>query len=183
MPTLVVVGLGYVGLPLAQLATRRGVTTVGLDTSARVTDQLNAGRSHVDDISDEYPVFLTTGRVVSQFLTGTQTRRIGPLVGQYPEPRLEIHPRLAEKLGITDGAWATCETRRGAITLRAMIVTTIRPDTVFIPYHWPGQKSVNRLTVAAQDPISKIPQYKVCGCRVSKATAQPPYAAVLEPQQ
>jgi UDP-N-acetyl-D-glucosamine dehydrogenase len=53
MPTLVVVGLGYVGLPLAQLATRRGVTTVGLDTSTRVTDQLNSGRSHVDDISDD----------------------------------------------------------------------------------------------------------------------------------
>ncbi|HJQ07403.1 MAG TPA: nucleotide sugar dehydrogenase [Nocardioides sp.] len=53
MPTLVVVGLGYVGLPLAQLATRRGVTTIGLDTSVRVTDQLNAGRSHVDDISDD----------------------------------------------------------------------------------------------------------------------------------
>ncbi len=57
---------------------------------------------------------LTTGRVVSQFLSGTQTRRIGPLVDQYPEPRIEIHPRLAEKLGIADGDWATAETRRGA---------------------------------------------------------------------
>ena len=70
-----------------------------------------------DDASDEYPLFLTTGRVVSQFLSGTQTRRIGPLVDQYPEPRIEMHPRLAEKLGIADGDWATAETRRGAITL------------------------------------------------------------------
>jgi assimilatory nitrate reductase catalytic subunit len=54
-----------------------------------------------------------------------------------------------------------------------MVVTTIRPDTVFIPYHWPGDKSVNRLTVAAQDPISKIPQYKVCGCRVVSARPSP----------
>jgi assimilatory nitrate reductase catalytic subunit len=140
-------------------------------------------RPAVDDASDEYPLFLTTGRVVSQFLSGTQTRRIGPLVDQYPEPRLELHPRLAEKLGIADGEWATCETRRGAITVRAMVVTTIRPDTVFIPYHWAGEKSANRLTVAAQDPISKIPQYKVCGCRVRKADGAPAYAARLEPQQ
>jgi assimilatory nitrate reductase catalytic subunit len=65
---------------------------------------------------------------------------------------------------------------------RAMVVTTIRPDTVFIPYHWTGDKSVNRLTVAAQDPISKIPQYKVCGCRVRKAKGVPLYAGVLESQ-
>jgi assimilatory nitrate reductase catalytic subunit len=140
-------------------------------------------RPAVDDASADYPLFLTTGRVVSQFLSGTQTRRIGPLVDQYPEPRLELHPRLAEKLGIADGDWATCETKRGAITIRAMVVTTIRPDTVFIPYHWAGEKSANRLTVAAQDPISKIPQYKVCGCRVRKADGAPAYAAQLEPQQ
>jgi assimilatory nitrate reductase catalytic subunit len=126
-------------------------------------------RPPVDDASEEYPLYLTTGRVVSQFLSGTQTRRIGPLVQQYPEPRIEMHPRLAAKLGITDGEWATAETRRGAITLRAMVVTTIRPDTIFIPYHWPREQSPNRLTVAAQDPISRIPQYKVCGCRVKKA--------------
>ena len=140
-------------------------------------------RPAVDDVSDEYPLFLTTGRVVSQFLSGTQTRRIGPLVKQYPEPRIELHPRLADKLGIADGAWATCETRRGAITLRAQVVTTIRPDTIFIPYHWAGDKSANRLTVAAQDPISKIPQYKVCGCRLAPAEGPPAYASRLEPQQ
>jgi assimilatory nitrate reductase catalytic subunit len=140
-------------------------------------------RPAVDDVSDDYPLFLTTGRVVSHFLSGTQTRRIGPLVNQYPEPRIEMHPRLAGKLGIGEGDWTIAETRRGSITLRAMVVTTIRPDTIFIPYHWPGDKSANRLTVAAQDPISKIPQYKVCGCRVRKAEAAPAYAAVLEPQQ
>jgi assimilatory nitrate reductase catalytic subunit len=140
-------------------------------------------RPPADDIDAAFPLFLTTGRVVSQFLSGTQTRRIGPLVKQYPEPRIELHPRLAGKLGISDEAWTTCETRRGTITLRAMVVTTIRPDTVFIPYHWAGPKSVNRLTVAAQDPISKIPQYKVCACRVRKADGPPAYAAILEAQQ
>ena len=134
-------------------------------------------RPPVDDASEEYPIYLTTGRVVSQFLSGTQTRRIGPLVKQYAEPRIEMHPRLAAKLGIADGDWATAETRRGTITLKAQVVTTIRPDTIFIPYHWAGKKSANQLTVAAQDPISKIPQYKVCGCRVRKADAAPDYAA------
>lgn len=140
-------------------------------------------RPAVDDVSAEYPLFLTTGRVVSQFLSGTQTRRIGPLVQQYPEPRIELHPKLAEKLGIADRDWATAQTRRGQMTLRAMVVSTIRPDTIFIPYHWPGRKSANQLTVAAQDPISKIPQYKVCGCRLRKAEGPPAYAGELEPQQ
>ena len=140
-------------------------------------------RVPADDVDETYPLFLTTGRVVSQFLSGTQTRRIGPLVAQYPEPRIELHPRLAAKLGIADGEWTTCETRRSAMTVRAMVVTTIRPDTVFIPYHWAGPKSANQLTVAAQDPISKIPQYKVCACRVRKADGPPAYAATHEPQQ
>lgn len=136
-----------------------------------------------EDVDTEYPIILTTGRVVSQFLSGTQTRRIGPLVDQYSEPRIELHPRLAETLGIKDNDWVTAESRRGDCTLRAMVVTTIRPDTVFIPYHWPGRKSANQLTIAAQDPISKIPEYKVCAVRVRKADGPPAWAAELEPQQ
>ena len=54
-------------------------------------------------VDDDYPVWLTTGRVVSQYLSGTQTRRIGSLVEQYPEPLCEMHPRLAEQLGVADG--------------------------------------------------------------------------------
>ena len=69
--------------------------------------------------TSEYPIILTTGRVVSQFLSGNQTRRIGPLVDQYPEPRIEMHPRLAAQLGIADGDWVTVESRRGSCTLRA----------------------------------------------------------------
>lgn len=132
---------------------------------------------------DEYPIILTTGRVISQFLSGTQTRRIGPLVDQYPEPRVELHPKLAQSLGVEDGDWVTTESRRGSCTLRATVATTIRPDTVFIPYHWAGAKSANQLTISAQDPISRIPEYKVCAVRVQKADAPPEYAHQLEPQQ
>jgi assimilatory nitrate reductase catalytic subunit len=126
-----------------------------------------------EDVDEEYPIILTTGRVVSQFLSGTQTRRIGPLVDQYPEPRIEMHPRLAGRLGIADGDWTTVESRRGSCTLRAHVVTTIRPDTVFVPYHWAGTRSINQVTIAAQDPISKIPEFKVCAVRVRKGDAAP----------
>lgn len=136
-----------------------------------------------EDVDADYPIILTTGRVVSQFLSGNQTRRIGPLVDHYPEPKCEIHPRLAERLGINDGDWVSVESRRGNCTVRAWVVSTIRPDTVFLPYHWGGRKSANQLTISAQDPISKIPEYKVCAVRVRPAEQPPEYAAVLEPQQ
>jgi assimilatory nitrate reductase catalytic subunit len=129
-----------------------------------------------DPVDDEFPVYLTTGRVVSQYLSGTQTRRIGPLVDQYPEPRVEIHPRLAAQYGIEEGDWVTVESRRAAITLQAMVVKTIRPDTVFIPYHWAGDRSANRLTHRTMDPRSKIPEFKVSACRLSKAAERPEWA-------
>jgi assimilatory nitrate reductase catalytic subunit len=111
---------------------------------------------------------------VSQYLSGTQTRRIGALVDQYPEPRAEIHPRLAEQHGIKDSDWVTVTTRRDDLTIQAMVVKTIRPDTVFIPYHWAGTRSANRLTHRTLDPRSKIPEFKVSACRIAKANAPDP---------
>jgi len=130
-----------------------------------------AWRESGDPVDAEFPIYLTTGRVVSQYLSGTQTRRIGALVDQYPEPKVEIHPKLAEQYGIRGGDWVTVTSRRSAITLEAMVVRTIRPDTVFIPYHWPGKRSANLLTHRTLDPRSKIPEYKVSACRISKAAA------------
>jgi assimilatory nitrate reductase catalytic subunit len=121
-----------------------------------------------EDTDAEYPFILTTGRVVSQFLSGTQTRRIGPLLDHYPAPRVELHATLAGRLGIANGDRVTVETRRGAFTAPALVVETIRPDTLFVPYHWPGAQSINRLTIAAQDPISKIPEYKACAARLHR---------------
>jgi assimilatory nitrate reductase catalytic subunit len=128
-----------------------------------------AFRESAEVVDDDYPVWLTTGRVVSQYLSGTQTRRIASLVAQYPEPLCEMHPVLAEKLGIADGDQVAVTSRRGTITLPAQVVTTIRPDTVFIPYHWPGNKAANQLTNRAVDPISKMPEFKVAAVRVERA--------------
>lgn len=135
-----------------------------------------------EDVDAEYPVILTTGRVISMFLSGNQTRRIGPLVDQYAEPKLELHEHLARKHGIADGDWVTVESRRGRVTVRCQVVTTIRPDVVFVPYHWAGEKSINLVTISSQDPVSKIPEYKVCAVRLRKAE-EPEYARRLEPQQ
>jgi assimilatory nitrate reductase catalytic subunit len=125
-------------------------------------------RPPAEVVDDEYPVWLTTGRVVSQYLSGTQTRRIGPLVAQYPEPLCEIHPLLAQRHGIADGELVRVSSRRGSMTLPAKVVSTIRPDTVFIPYHWAGAQAANQLTNRALDPISKIPEYKVSAVRLER---------------
>lgn len=118
----------------------------------------------------EYPLFLTTGRVISQYLSGTQTRRIAALVNQYPEPKVEMHPRLAERLGVKDGDLVRVTSRRGQLALKAMVVRTIRPDTVFIPYHWPGRLSANLLTNRALDPVSRIPEFKISAVRVERVS-------------
>jgi assimilatory nitrate reductase catalytic subunit len=124
-------------------------------------------RPSAEEPDEDYPIILTTGRVVSQYLSGTQTRRIGGLVDLCPEPYVEIHPTLAAQYGIADGAWMKVESRRGEITLKAKVVTTIRPDTIFIPYHWPGRKSANNLTNRALDPLSKIPEFKKSVVRIA----------------
>ncbi len=122
-----------------------------------------------EQVDAEYPLWLTTGRVISQFLSGTQTRRIGPLVDQYPEPLVELHPRLAERFGIADGDLVRVASRRGELTAPAQVVETIRPDTVFVPYHWANGKQANLLTNPVLDPVSKIPAYKVCAVRLEPA--------------
>ncbi|WP_431198436.1 molybdopterin oxidoreductase family protein [Mucilaginibacter sp. P25] len=134
---------------------------------------------------EEYPVILTTGRVVSQYLSGTQTRRIGKLVDLYPEPKLEIHPELARKYGIKQNELVQVSTRRGTDEFPANIVETIRTDTVFLPYHWPGKKSANQFTPATLDPVSKIPEFKVCACNLKPlgvisppSTASGAYASI-----
>ena len=133
------------------------------------------GKAHFNPVSykpasevtdEEYPVVLTTGRVVSQYLSGTSTRRIGKLLDQYPEPLLEIHPTLASKYGIKTRDLIKVKTRRGEAFFPAHVVETIRPDTVFIPYHWGGKAAANQLTIGTLDPISKIPEFKVCACEL-----------------
>jgi assimilatory nitrate reductase catalytic subunit len=116
----------------------------------------------------EFPFILTSGRVVYQYLSGNQTRRIGFLVEQCPEPYVEVHPETAAKLKINDGERVRVISRRGEGIFPTLVVRTIRPDTIFIPYHWGEQLAVNQLTNPALDPISKIPEFKACAARIEK---------------
>lgn len=117
---------------------------------------------------EEYPLVLTSGRVVYQYLSGNQTRRITFLVEQCPEPYVEVHPETAKKLNIKDGERVKVISRRGYGVFPALIVKTIRPDTIFIPYHWGEELAANQLTNPVLDPTSKIPEYKACAARIEK---------------
>ncbi|MFE9932531.1 molybdopterin oxidoreductase family protein [Streptomyces sp. NPDC005533] len=123
-----------------------------------------------DEVPDaEYPVLLTTGRVVAQYQSGAQTRRVEELNTAAPGPFVELHPRLAARIGAVDGSPLAVTSRRGRAVAPARITDTIRADTVFMPFHWPGEGRANTLTNPALDPVSRMPEFKVCAVRVEPA--------------
>jgi assimilatory nitrate reductase catalytic subunit len=121
----------------------------------------------------EYPFYLTTGRVLPQYQSGTQTRRVTRLRKAASEAVAEIHPRAAKRSGLTNGGQVTLETRRGRASFRVKTTQGIREDTIFVPFHWPGEQSANRLTNTALDPISRMPEFKVCAARVATPDRRP----------
>ncbi|WP_406259686.1 molybdopterin oxidoreductase family protein [Streptomyces chartreusis] len=123
-------------------------------------------RASAEEPDDEYPVLLTTGRVVAQYQSGAQTRRVDELNNAAPGPFVELHPRLAARLGAADGDPLAVISRRGRAVAPARITTAIRPDTVFMPFHWPGEGRANTLTNPALDPTSRMPEFKTCAVRV-----------------
>ena len=115
---------------------------------------------------EEYPLYLTTGRLLAHYQSGTQTRRVAELVQAAPEPFAEIHPQVAKRHTLADGAPVVLRTRRGWATFTVRVTSTIRPDTIFVPFHWPGDASANRITNDALDPVSRMPEFKVCTVRI-----------------
>jgi assimilatory nitrate reductase catalytic subunit len=111
---------------------------------------------------EEYPLHLTTGRVLAQYQSGAQTRRIRDLddTGAF----VELHPLVAARVGVAEGERVRVVTRRGVMQAPARVSPTIRPDTVFVPFHWVG---ANQLTNDALDPASRMPEFKVCAASVS----------------
>jgi assimilatory nitrate reductase catalytic subunit len=118
---------------------------------------------------DEFPYYLTTGRVLQQYQSGTQTRRVAQLAEAQAEPVAELHPLLAQRVGVYAGDKVRLRTRRGEVVMTARTVTGIRQDTVFAPFHWGGAASINRLTSPELDPHSRMPSFKVCAVAVSRA--------------
>ncbi len=131
----------------------------------------------------EYPMVLTTGRVIYHYLSGNQTRRTPFQKEQAPYPWVEMHPSAAERLGIADGDWVTVRTRRGELTAPALVVRSIRSDTVFIPYHYGRAQAANILTNPVLEPMMKIPEYKVCAAAVLRAERPPEWASDVDPRE
>ncbi len=127
-----------------------------------------------EEPSDAFPFRLTTGRVVYHYLSGNQTRRLGFLLSQAPEPWVEVHPQAAAHLGIRNDERVRVRTPRGAMELRALVTPTIRPDTLFIPFHYGHREAVNQLTNPAVDPTVKIPEYKACAATLESLDVLPP---------
>ncbi|MBT2595453.1 molybdopterin oxidoreductase family protein [Arthrobacter sp. ISL-72] len=103
---------------------------------------------------------LITGRLLEHYQSGAQTRRVSELLASQPEARMQIHPAAAASMGITDGSFVSVANERGEVLCRAELSTAIRPETVFLPFHFPELESANRLTEAATDPISGMPEFK-----------------------
>jgi len=131
---------------------RGRIVPVDYKPPAEVTDQ-------------EYPLVLTTGRVVLHYNAGSMTRRSPSLAGRVPELFVEVNPHDAEKLEIEEGDFVTVTTVRGRILARADLTERVGPGVVFLPFHFPD---TNRLTTDVLDPVAKIPEFKVAACRIGR---------------
>ena len=130
---------------------------------------------------EEYPFILTTGRLLYHYHTGTMSRRSKGINELIPEGMIEINPQDAEALGCREGDFVRVASRRGEVEVAAHVTDRVPPKTVFMPWHF-KESAANRLTIAALDPVAKIPEYKVCAVRVELAEpvrrARQPFRAV-----
>lgn len=120
-------------------------------------------RGPAEPVDREYPLHLTTGRVLAHYQSGAQTRRIRELPDD--GPFVQLHPQLAGRLQIRDGDSVRVRTRRGEMRAPARVDPGIRIDTIFVPFHWVG---ANQLTNDALDPTSRMPEFKVCAAAVTR---------------
>ncbi|MFV2099902.1 molybdopterin oxidoreductase family protein [Micromonospora sp. LOL_024] len=125
-------------------------------------------RPAAEEVCPDYPLYFTTGRVLAQYQSGTQTRRVAALRRAAPDAFVELHPDLAERLGVADGESVRVVSRRGEFEAPARLSPAIRSDTVFAPFHWGGRARANSVTNDAVDPISGMPEFKICAVRVER---------------
>ena len=122
-----------------------------------------------DDLRADAPIYLVTGRLLQHYQSGAQTRRVRELVKAQPSAFVQIHPVTAQRLGIEEGERVRVESARGVTTAPARLTDEVRRDTVFMPFHYSGGACVNDVTNPATDPISGMPEFKVCAVRLSRA--------------
>ena len=121
-----------------------------------------------EKIDEEYPLILTTGRIMFHFHTGTMSRRSDKLHKEVPEAYVELHPDDAQRINVGRIPRVRVSSRRGEIELIARVTDRIKPGVVFIPFHF-AEAAANTLTNSAFDPVAKIPEYKVCAVKVEAA--------------
>jgi predicted molibdopterin-dependent oxidoreductase YjgC len=115
-------------------------------------------------------MILTTGRILQHFHTGTMTRNSRILDEIVSEGFIELHPNDASNYNVSDGEVVSISTRRGSIRMKAKVTDTPKPNVVFMPFHF-AEAAANKLTIDALDPTCKIPEYKVCACKIEKVNA------------
>ncbi|RCV53445.1 molybdopterin oxidoreductase family protein [Marinitenerispora sediminis] len=135
------------------------------DGRARFTAVEHRDAAEVPD--DAYPLIATTGRVLAQYQSGAQTRRVPELAAAEPEAYVEVHPDTAARSGLTDGGWALVSSRRGSTRARVRYRADARLDTVFLPFHFAGDQRANLFTNPALDPVSRMPEFKACAVRLA----------------
>lgn len=120
----------------------------------------------------EYPLILTTGRILYQYHTGGMTRRSEGLAWREPRGFAEINPTDAARIGLRDGGWVIIKSRRGQVRTQARIGERVPPGVVFYSFHW-KEGPANVLTHAEKlDPYAKIPEFKVSAVRLENPAAE-----------
>jgi len=114
---------------------------------------------------DDYPMLLSTGRVLYHWHGGEMTRRAKGLLEIYSKPLIEVNADDAERLGLNGNKRVRVSSRRGSIEAEAWVTDRVPPGMVYANFHFP-EASANVLTIAALDPVSKIPEYKICAVKV-----------------
>lgn len=174
----------YAGISYERIEAQNGVFWPCKSDAAEDTPRLFEqsfptadGRAHFNAVehrgpqeepSAEFPLYLTTGRVMRHYQSGTQTMRVRKLRDAVKDANVEIHPATALTYGIGEGDNVRLTTRRGSALAKAQLTTAIRLDTVFMPFHFAAEARVNLLTNPALDPRSKMPEFKVCAVRVAR---------------
>ncbi len=120
-----------------------------------------------EETDHEYPIVLTTGRLLEHFHTGTMSRNSRILDELVPEGYIEIHPADAGAWDVGDGEVISVSSRRGSVRIKAKVTEKTKPGVAFIPFHF-FEAGANVLTIDALDPGCKIPEFKVCSCKIEK---------------
>jgi assimilatory nitrate reductase catalytic subunit len=137
------------------------------DGKAAMTLVPNSPNVPKEEPTKEFPLFLTTGRVMSHYLTGVQTRKSSSLAARNFESFMEIHPKTAKEYHIKNHTLVKIESRRGSIVVRSKWSEKIRQDTIFVPFHWADSQNINLLVSKELDPVCKMPGFKVSAVKVA----------------